>query len=144
MRRLSLTTRATGLVGSVFALTLLTGCGGGASPEAPALAAAGAAAPADAGQPLTLKELAGRTGCAKPQIQTDSDELRQGVCKTDKGQYALVTFSTDQGKRDWLTEAKEWGGNYLVGNKWVISGNDPALLQSFSQEVGGSLETTAP
>lgn len=141
MGRPSLATRVTALAGSALALALVTGCGGGAS-DKPALAAAGAAV--NAGPPATLKELAGKIGCKKPSVQTDAEELRQGVCKTDKGQYTVTTFATDKGKTDWLTEAKKWGGNYLVGTRWVIAGNDPGVLQGFSEQVGGNIETSTP
>jgi hypothetical protein len=146
MGRPSLTThvaaRTTALAGSVLALALVTGCGGGATPSKP-VAAAGAGG-AVSGPPATLKQLATKTGCKKPQVQTDAAELRQGVCKTDKGQYTVTTFSTDKGKADWLEEAKRWGGNYLVGTRWVIAGNDPGVLQAFSEKVGGNIETSAP
>ncbi|MET8141200.1 hypothetical protein ABZU32_12895 [Sphaerisporangium sp. NPDC005288] len=137
------TTRASAVLGCVLALGLATGCGGGASGGQAAPAAAAAPA-ADAGPPATLKQLATKTGCKKPQVQTDAEELRQGVCKTDKGQYTVTTFATDKGKNDWLEEAKKWGGNYLVGTRWVIAGNDPGVLQSFSEKVGGNIETAAP
>ncbi|MFC4585280.1 hypothetical protein [Sphaerisporangium corydalis] len=134
--------RATALLGSVLTLALLTGCGGGETTDKPALAAGNSAA--NAGPPATLKQLATKTGCKKPELQTDADELRQGVCKTSKGQYTVTTFATDKGKSDWLEEAKRWGGNYLVGTRWVIAGNDPGMLQTFSQAVGGNIVTSTP
>ncbi|GAA1255904.1 hypothetical protein GCM10009677_02400 [Sphaerisporangium rubeum] len=146
MGSLGLTTnagRAAALTGAVLALGLLTGCGGGDVPSTPA-AAGQAAAPVNPGPPATLKQLANRTGCKKPEVQTDADELRQGVCKTGKGQYTVTTFSTDDGKQQWLDEARKWGGSYLVGTRWVIAGNDTGLLQTFSEKVGGNLVTAAP
>ncbi|MDH2427155.1 hypothetical protein [Sphaerisporangium sp. TRM90804] len=149
MGRLRLTahlaSRMTALLGAVLALGLATGCSGGESADPAALSAAAGGAPAaNPGPPATLKQLATKTGCAKPQVQTEAEELRQGVCKTDKGQYTLTTFTTDKGKEDWLTEARKWGGSYLVGTRWVIAGNDTGLLQTFSDKVGGNLVTTAP
>ena len=148
MGRPSLTThvatRTTALAGSVLALALLTACSGGAAADKPVLSAAGAGAAVNAGPPATLKQLASKTGCKKPELQTDAAELRQGVCKTDKGQYTVTTFATDKGKSDWLEEAKRWGGNYLVGTRWVIAGNDPGVLQTFSQKVGGNIVTSTP
>ncbi|RCG23990.1 hypothetical protein DQ384_33575 [Sphaerisporangium album] len=136
-------TRASALLGSVLALALLTGCGGGAgTPVTPVGAAGGVKV--QPGPPATLKQLATRTGCKKPQVQTDAEELRQGVCKTDQGQYTVTTFSTDKGRDEWLAEAKKWGGNYLVGTRWVIAGNDPGMLQVFSEKVGGNIEAAAP
>ncbi|GGL07374.1 hypothetical protein Sme01_11750 [Sphaerisporangium melleum] len=139
-----MTTRTAAVLGCVLALGLATGCGGGDTASGGAAPAAAAAPAAQAGPPATLKQLAERTGCKKPQVQTEADELRQGVCKTGKGQYTVTTFASDDGKAAWLEEAKKWGGNYLVGTRWVIAGNDPAVLQSFSEKVGGVLEATAP
>ncbi|GII89209.1 hypothetical protein Ssi03_71990 [Sphaerisporangium siamense] len=127
--------RASALLGSALTLALVTGCGGGGEP--PGASAGGTRA--DPGPPATLKQLAARTGCARPQVQTDAEELRQGVCKTGEGQYTVTTFSTDKGRDEWLAEAKKWGGAYLVGTRWVIAGNDPGMLRLFSEKVGGTV-----
>ncbi|MFC6084365.1 hypothetical protein [Sphaerisporangium aureirubrum] len=148
MGSLGLTTsaaaRVAAMAGAVLALGLVTGCGGGDTPDTTPAAAGDAVAPVNPGPPATLKQLANRTGCKKPEVQTDADELRQGVCKTSKGQYTVTTFASDDGKQQWLDEAKKWGGSYLVGTRWVIAGNDTGLLQTFSEKVGGNLVTAAP
>lgn len=87
----------------------------------------------------TLEELAAMTTC-KPQVQVDADELRQGVCKTPRGRFVLTTFASSKGQKDWLIEAKPYGGSYLVGKKWIAVG-EPALLQKLRGNLGGTMES---
>ncbi|MER7833711.1 hypothetical protein [Streptomyces sp. NPDC095602] len=90
----------------------------------------------------TLEQLAERAGC-KPDIQTEAEELRQANCRTEYGRYVLATFSTDRGQREWLNGAKDYGGSYLVGAKWVAVA-EPAVLTKLRGRLGGDVETAAP
>lgn len=91
--------------------------------------------------PVDLKRLAARTGCAKPKITLDAEELRQGWCTSATGErYTVVTFVADKGKRDWLDFGKMWGGDDLVGDRWVIGGK-LELLQDFQVRIGGAIES---
>ncbi|MEO3808973.1 hypothetical protein ABGB17_08215 [Sphaerisporangium sp. B11E5] len=92
-----------------------------------------------AGGPATLEELAARTGCAKPAMQVDAAELRQGMCKTPQGQYSITTFATDQGKDQWLADAVDYGGAYLVGTRWILVGNTQQMLEHFRAQLGGTI-----
>ncbi|MBC6463513.1 hypothetical protein [Actinomadura sp. HBU206391] len=107
----------------------------------------GAPAPSEAGdpsfpgkpaKPATLEQLAARTGC-KLETETKATELRQGSCKTSDGRYTMLTFVTDKAKESWLGAAKEWGGTYLIGPRWVIVGTQQNL-QPFYDKVGGEIE----
>jgi hypothetical protein len=92
-----------------------------------------------AGGPATVEELAARTGCAKPSMQVNAAELRQGMCKTSLGQYSITTFATDQGKDQWLADAVDYGGAYLVGTRWILVGNTQAMLEHFRAQLGGTI-----
>jgi hypothetical protein len=107
----------------------------------------GAPAPSEAGdpsfpgrpaKPATLEQLASRTGC-RLQTQTNAAELRQGSCKTPDDRYVMLTFVTDQAKQTWLKAAKEWGGTYLIGPRWVIVGTQQNL-RPFHDKLGGDVE----
>jgi hypothetical protein len=124
MRRPSLAGHVAALLGTAVALGFLGGSG----------AARGAV-----GAPATVEEIAAKTGCAKPQMQVEADELRQGVCKTGKGQYSVTTFATEKGKQEWLDDALSYGGAYLIGTRWIVLGNTPEMLESFRQTLGGSV-----
>ncbi|TDD83026.1 hypothetical protein [Actinomadura rubrisoli] len=87
------------------------------------------------GTPAGLDELAVRTGCALSG-QRKAQELQQGNCKNSRGQYVLVSFTTDKGLNSWMEEAKPWGGTYLVGTRWVAV-STPATLQSLQKDLGG-------
>ncbi|MET8141201.1 hypothetical protein ABZU32_12900 [Sphaerisporangium sp. NPDC005288] len=111
---------------TVLAGCLLTGCGG---------------ARAAAGAPPTVEQIAARTGCVSPQLQVDAQELRQGMCKTARGQYSVTTFATEKGKQEWLDDALSYGGAYLVGTRWIVLGNTPEMLEPFRVTLGGTVRT---
>ncbi|MFJ8968979.1 hypothetical protein ACIRJ3_17780 [Streptomyces anulatus] len=90
----------------------------------------------------TLEQLARKTGC-DPNVQTDAAELRQANCTTGDGRYVLTTFATDRGLREWINEAKDYGGSYLVGRQWVAVG-DPDVVAALRGRLGGTVETASP
>jgi hypothetical protein len=112
------------LLGAVVALGALGGC---------------AAARGATGGPATVEEIAARTGCGRPQMQVDAADIRQGVCKTSKGQYSVTTFATEKGKQEWLEDALDYGGAYLIGTRWIVLGNTREMLESFRATLGGSV-----
>ncbi|WP_241518589.1 hypothetical protein [Streptomyces sp. CB03238] len=108
-----------------------------------------AAAACDAGEPDTapetatgtLEQLAVKVSC-EPNIQTDAKEIRQANCETDDGRYVLATFATDRGQREWINEANDYGGAYLVGRKWVAVGEEK-VVTALQGRLGGAVETGA-
>lgn len=116
------------------ACAALAGCGGGADrddrPAKPPTASG------------TLEQLASKADC-DPRMQTDAEELRQANCTTEDGRYVLATFATDRGQREWINEANDYGGSYLVGRKWVAVG-DPEVVAALRGRLGGTVETASP
>ncbi|MBA2948492.1 hypothetical protein [Streptomyces himalayensis] len=109
-------------------LLALTGCGAGEDPDGAPKTATG-----------SLEHLAGEVDC-KPDIQTDADELRQAICRNGDGRFVLATFATDRGQREWLNQAKDYGGSYLVGPKWVAVG-EAKVVTALRGRLGGTVET---
>ncbi|MEU7277572.1 hypothetical protein AB0A69_02070 [Streptomyces sp. NPDC045431] len=113
----------------------------------PLLAACEAESGTDAAPPTaptatgTLEQLAEKAAC-EPDISTDAKELRQATCETKDGKYVLTTFATDRGQREWINEANDYGGAYLVGRKWVVSG-DQKVVTALRGRLGGEVETGA-
>ncbi|MET9500331.1 hypothetical protein ACFYO5_02230 [Streptomyces sp. NPDC006259] len=121
----------------------------------PMLAAAAAAAAAlvltgcgsdgdgGSGVPVTatgsLEHLAAEARCT-PDMQTDADELRQALCKNADGKFILLTFATDRGQREWINGAKDYGGHYLVGRKWVAVGEETSTVTALRKTLGGDIE----
>ncbi|MFF8292616.1 hypothetical protein ACF068_25750 [Streptomyces sp. NPDC016309] len=115
----------------VLALPAVTACGGGGDePDATPKTATG-----------TLEELAAKVAC-EPNIQTDAEEIRQANCETKDGKYVLATFATDRGQREWINEANDYGGAYLVGRKWVAVGEEK-VVGALRDRLGGDVETGA-
>ncbi|MFJ9055995.1 hypothetical protein [Streptomyces sp. NPDC102409] len=109
---------------------VLTACGGGADgddvPAEPPTASG------------TLEQLASKAHC-EPNVQTDAEELRQANCTTDEGRWVLATFATDRGQREWINEANDYGGSYLVGRRWVAVG-DADVVTALRGRLGGTVE----
>ncbi|MFF8274926.1 MULTISPECIES: hypothetical protein [Streptomyces] len=123
-------TRRAATAAFLAAMVLVTGCGGGGEPEVPEEATG------------NLEQLAEKAAC-EPDIQTDAEELRRAKCATPDGAYVLLTFATDRGQREWINEAKDYGGAYLVGRKWTVAG-DPRTVARVRERLGGQIETTEP
>jgi hypothetical protein len=117
------------LCGAALVLPLAAGCSGGG--------AHGEHGGAPVAKVATIEQLASQTGCTLIGSRK-SAEFKQGQCKTEKGRYVLVSFTTDKGRDSWLTEAKPWGGSYLVGPKWVAVATPP-ILESLRAKVGGKI-----
>jgi hypothetical protein len=124
-----------GLALAVLALTAACGAGGDGNDADDGKD--GAQAPRTATG--SLEELARQADC-EPNIQTDADELRQANCRTADGKYVLATFSTDRGQREWINEANDYGGTYLVGRRWVAVG-DEKVVEALRGRLGGEVET---
>ncbi|MGX1913478.1 hypothetical protein ACWIID_32260 [Streptomyces phaeochromogenes] len=119
---------AVGTAGAVTALLAVTGCGsdGGGEKKVPETASG------------SLEQIASEAGC-KPDMQTDADTIRQAICKSTDGKYILATFATDRGQREWLNGAKDYGGYYLVGRKWVAVGEQKTVT-ALRGQLGGTME----
>jgi hypothetical protein len=86
----------------------------------------------------SLEQLASEAKCT-PNIQTDAAEIRQAICNNGDGRFILATFATDRGQHDWLNAAKDYGGHYLVGAKWVAVG-DTNVVTALRGRLGGTIE----
>lgn len=106
------------------------------------LVLSGCGSDGDEGMPGTatgsLEDLASVVNC-EPEIQTDTDEIRQAICETGGGRFILATFATDQGQGEWLNAAQDYGGHYLVGARWVAVG-EANVVASLRGRLGGTSE----
>ncbi|MYS93138.1 hypothetical protein GTY47_26695 [Streptomyces sp. SID5464] len=127
---------------ALVVLPLVTACGGGddATPAAAgrtATPSGSAAPPAGVVAPAKVEVIAGLTGC-EVKIRTEADELREGVCHTEKGDYLITTFPEEKLKETWLESAGVYGGTYLVGMRWVVSAK-PETLEPLRAKLGGTI-----
>ncbi|WP_367326053.1 hypothetical protein [Streptomyces sp. HUAS ZL42] len=132
--------RGAALAGSVVLLPLATACSGG---ESDAAARSGptkiSATEAGVVAPARIEVIAGLTGCTA-QIRVEANELREGVCHTEQGDYTITTFPAEKYKLTWLDAA--YTGEFLVGTRWVVSA--PAkLLEEFRPKLGGTIQEPA-
>ncbi|MFH8403853.1 hypothetical protein ACH4FX_03630 [Streptomyces sp. NPDC018019] len=115
---------------------------GGPAPAAqrPPRTAHALPSPAASGPPVPMARIAAVLGC-RAEIIVDAQELREGGCTTGAGAFRILTFSSDAKKRAWLTEAQAYGGTYLVGTRWSVTGPSPSALAPLRAALGGTVET---
>ncbi|WP_405612461.1 hypothetical protein [Streptomyces sp. NBC_00076] len=116
-------------LGGAALVLALAGCGSGDTKKEAAVPEAATG---------SLEHLAAEVKCT-PDMQTDADEIRQAICKNPDGKFILATFATDRGQREWINGAKDYGGFYLVGRKWVAVGHED-VVASLRGRLGGTLE----
>ncbi|WP_053788740.1 hypothetical protein [Streptomyces sp. XY332] len=97
-------------------------------------------APASSARPAPLQEIAAALGCT-PEITVDAEELREGACGAGQEGFRMATFTTEQGRQSWLTEAQMYGGTYLVGPTWVVTAASAEALAPARTRLGGTIET---
>ncbi len=114
---------------AAVAVLVLAGCGGSGGDESDVPETASG----------SLEQLAAEVKCA-PDIQIDADDIRQAICKDSDGKFILATFATDRGQREWINGAKDYGGHYLVGRKWVAVGDETSTLTALRKTLGGDIE----
>ncbi|CAM5239233.1 hypothetical protein SALBM135S_00718 [Streptomyces alboniger] len=89
----------------------------------------------------SLEQLAARAEC-RPDIQTDAAELRQATCENGARRYILVTFTNARGQAEWLDEANDYGGTYLVGGSWIAVGG-ARDISALRDRLGGTVVDAA-
>lgn len=126
--------------GSLVLLLLATACGGGTDEGAAATSSPTnvSATVARVVAPAKVEVIADLTGC-EVKIRTEADELREGVCRTKRGDYLITTFPQEKLKLTWLDAAAVYGGKYLVGTRWVVSAK-PELLERLRPQLGGRIQ----
>ncbi|MFG2576818.1 hypothetical protein [Streptomyces sp. NPDC048481] len=130
--------RGAALAGSLALFPFTAACGGGDRADdgsAPGAAAVTAAPEAGVVAPAKVEVIAGLTGCTA-EIRIEADELRQGVCRTEESDYLITTFPEERHKESWLEAASGYGGQYLVGSRWVVGGQ-PEALSRLRPRLGG-------
>lgn len=102
----------------------------------------GSAAPSTSVLPSkfhTWQQLAAVVGC-RAELQGRAADFRQAVCVKDGETFVFLDFDTQKGQRDWLDFAVLYGGVYLVGDRWVLSGKSREYMESLRPELGGNIE----
>jgi hypothetical protein len=130
----------------VAALTLLAGCGG-AQPPAQHQAQHGANhgssssatnPPSKPAKVMTVQQLAVALGC-EASVTTGKD-FRQATCTSPTDRYVLVDFDTAASQRAWLEGGHMYGGIYLTGDRWALTGKPKEYLQTLQATLGGTIE----
>ncbi|WP_051773752.1 hypothetical protein [Streptomyces sp. NRRL S-237] len=115
-------------------------CGGCSSKAAAQHTSAETSQTPAAAPGTSLEQIATAIGCTA-EVNVEVEELRQGGCQAGQVVYRMVTFTAEKGLHSWLTEARMYGGLYLVGDRWVVTAPTEEALTALRGRLGGSLET---
>jgi hypothetical protein len=131
-----------------LSMLLMAGCGDDTEPAAKSSTApttskpATTSAPAASSKPgkvYTVEQLAAQLGCT-PKLQGKSKGFRQANCTVDGDSIVLLDFETADGQRDWLEYATLYGGVYLVGERWLLSGKSEEYMAGLQKTLGGTIQ----
>lgn len=88
---------------------------------------------------FTVQELAATVGC-EATIEGKAADFRQATCTMSGEKFVFVDFDTAEGQREWLDYAIMYGGVYLVGERWALSGRTKDYLETLLPTLGGKIE----
>jgi hypothetical protein len=95
--------------------------------------------PSKPSKPMSVQQIAKELGC-EVKLAGKFADYRQTPCEFGGKKFILVDFDTDEGAREWLEGSKSYGGYYLVGTRWVVSGNYLRDLSPLQDTLGGKIE----
>lgn len=107
---------------TVAAMLMLTGCSGGGG---------------DAEEVGSGQELADLLGCDG--FEATSEEMyvtEGGPCQLGGEEISIYYFADGDAKDSYVEIGSDFGGNYLIGDNWVVDGS-PAVLDELEEEHGG-------
>lgn len=90
-------------------------------------------------QAFTVQQLAAALGCQANLVGKAAD-FRQATCTAAEAEFVLLDFDTAEGQRAWLDHAEAYGGVYLVGDRWALSGQSKESLETLRSTLGGNIE----
>lgn len=142
-RRVAPASALVAALSAVLAAITLAACGPGSSSGSGGHGGSGhgqvqvSVLPSKPSKPMTVQQIATALGCqAKLESYKDYRQIR---CNLERRSFILVDFDTDNGLRVWLDNSDDYGGFYLVGDNWVISGNSLAEISPLQDEFGGKI-----
>lgn len=74
-------------------------------------------------------------------MTVDAQEVREGACSVEGQAFRVATFGTAQGRAAWLSESRQYGGTYLVGERWIITAPSADALTQARNRLGGTLDS---
>jgi hypothetical protein len=88
-----------------------------------------------------VTDLASRLGCSgfTQGTQIELFVREQGDCQFDGATVTLHTFTTGDAAASWLQVAQNFGGIYVVGDRWAISVDTQDKANAVRAKLGGDI-----
>jgi len=131
---------------AVAAALVVGGCGPGSGGESSGHGGTGghdevpvSVLPSKPSKPMTVQQLAKGMGC-NAQLGGKFADYRLASCEYKGKKLVLTDFDSAEGQSVFLHESKPYGGVYLVGDKWLVTGNTLAEISPLQDMFGGKIE----
>lgn len=95
--------------------------------------------PQFSGPRYTVEQLAAKYGCTA-KFRGTTKGFRQSSCTKDGEEIVLLDFESARDQYVWLDSAIAYGGIYLVGNGWGLSGVSEEWMEAQGKTLGGTVE----
>jgi hypothetical protein len=95
----------------------------------------------DSGPPPPVTDLAARLGCTgfAPDAETEVFVREQGSCQVDGATVTLYTFASGQSRNGWVNAASDFGGIYVLGDRWAVAVGTQQLADLVHARLGGDI-----
>jgi hypothetical protein len=95
--------------------------------------------PSKPSKPMTVQQIARALGC-DAKLAGKFADYRLASCEYQGRNLVMAEFDNEKNQTDWLELSKDYGGVYLVGERWVMTGNTLAEMSPLQDKFGGKLE----
>jgi len=111
------------------------GTSGTPGPLTPTTAAteAAAVAPAD----VRVTALMSQAGCPGKIVGTQLYARETGRCTLGRTEVTVATFTDDQLRDQWVSAAKQYGGTFVVGDRWAAMADSPDAARVLADKLDG-------
>jgi hypothetical protein len=83
----------------------------------------------------SITDIATKANCAVITASPSEHAAEEGSCDD----YTIATFTSAENRDKWLKSAEGVGGPYLVGDLWVVAGDERAALEQLKGALGGEV-----
>lgn len=100
-----------------------------------------AATPAAPAAPPGVAALITKLGCKGGPIGTQLYSRETGRCMLGNAEITIATFTTNALRDQWVDFGSQYGGTFVIGDRWAAGAETPGAAAATADKLGGKLVT---